>query len=400
MMAIAMEVGWRGSELGSPSFSHLKHKAPSANNSNMTSSSSWGGADPQKLLQLMMGQIQEESRPTLDLFGKKPSSSVAEKDDESRNDEFLELDPDLPLPSGWEKCLDLKSGKVYYVNRHSGLESRSDPRKQQASSSSVIPEATITSESPRTRDFFGSKESESEKLGELTSTTRSLPSFSDRGIDKEREDGGESTSFFSNGKRDRWGAGHDGWLCSSSSLADRLQNEVGGAENGLDLKLNLQGKTQQSSVCTLEKVEMALMRSEKMLGKRVASTSQSPPTQADQLLRSNHTAAHVSSSPSTSSSSTSTSSRPPLGGHQLLEKENQNSNKRSATAVASPVVLANEGESAKEMVMVGCCKNCAMFVMLSKSSPSCPRCGTSAALDFSSPLPSSKRAKFENDRRD
>lgn len=98
MMAVAMEVGWRGPELGSASYSHMKLKAPPAAT---TSSSSWGGADPQKVLQLMMGH-----RPTLDLFGN-ASSSPAEVDD-AQPDEFVELDPDLPLPSEWEKCLDLK----------------------------------------------------------------------------------------------------------------------------------------------------------------------------------------------------------------------------------------------------------------------------------------------------
>ncbi|KAL3700189.1 hypothetical protein R1sor_018211 [Riccia sorocarpa] len=403
MMAVAMEVGWHGTELGSPSFAHLKHKTPSGNKNTNSSSSSWGGADPQKLLQLMMGQIQEESRPTLDLFDKKSSLSVAEADSDHRADaEFVELDPDLPLPSGWEKCLDLKSGKVYYVNRHTGAESRSDPRKLQQVSSTMPEVLQVASASPRTRDFLGSREAETEKLGETSSASaRSLlPSFSGRGIDKEKELSESTTTLFSNGKRDKWG-GH-GWLSSGSSLTDRLLIEVGGADSGLDLKLNLQGKTQQSSVCTLEKVEMALMRSEKMLGKRVASTSRSSPAQPDQLLRGNHSAAHLSPSPSTSSSSTSTSSRPPIGGYQLLDKENQNSNKRhaagaAAAATTSPVLVANEGESAaQEMVMVGGCKNCAMFVMLSKSNPSCPRCGTSAALDFSSPpLPSSKRTKFE-----
>jgi hypothetical protein len=113
------------------------------------------GADAHKLVQLMMNPLQqqqqqfhaggnseankvatdeeeEEEEVTLDLLG--PSSSPPtklqkleeEKLDEvreleargaelepSRSREFLELEPadqPLPLPSGWEKCLDLKVG--------------------------------------------------------------------------------------------------------------------------------------------------------------------------------------------------------------------------------------------------------------------------------------------------
>ncbi|BBM96935.1 protein MpCFL1 [Marchantia polymorpha subsp. ruderalis] len=384
MMAVAMEVGWRGPELGSASYSHMKLKAPPAAT---TSSSSWGGADPQKVLQLMMGH-----RPTLDLFGN-ASSSPAEVDD-AQPDEFVELDPDLPLPSEWEKCLDLKSGKVYYVNRHTGAETYSDPRKHAPLMPDV--QASISaaaSVSPQTRDFLGSKESENEKLGEYSG--RSPPSFSGREI--EREEPLPPALF--GGAREQWGHGWLGSGSGSGSAAPADKRDVGVTDNGLELKLNLQGKTQQNSVCTLEKVEMALMRSEKMLGKRVASANRSSPPQGDQQLqrlRINQSVAQVSPSPSTSSSSTSTSSRPSLISYQLLDKENQNSNKRPAASST----VDSEGDSAKETVMLGGCKNCLMFVMLSKSNPVCPRCGTSVAMDFSSPPVANKRSKFDGDRRD
>ncbi|KAK7405382.1 hypothetical protein VNO78_06639 [Psophocarpus tetragonolobus] len=42
----------------------------------------------------------------------------------SSNNETMELDLDLQVPSGWEKCLDLKSGKLY-IQRNNSLGSPS-----------------------------------------------------------------------------------------------------------------------------------------------------------------------------------------------------------------------------------------------------------------------------------
>lgn len=82
---------------------------------------SWG-ADAQQLMQMMMGQLRSErttvspaaQMDTLDLFSKAdPCSSSMQLDSElqlSASPDFLELDPEEPLPPSWEKCLDLKVG--------------------------------------------------------------------------------------------------------------------------------------------------------------------------------------------------------------------------------------------------------------------------------------------------
>lgn len=129
-MAIAMEVAsWRGSELGT---SPRKKRA-------------WG-ADAQQLMQLMMGQLQTQQQPataspdvrpaavpaaelTLDLFGRTADPSATGVVPQlSSSLEFLHLDPEdsEPLPSGWEKCLDLQVGthlsqKLYKLSPSSKL---------------------------------------------------------------------------------------------------------------------------------------------------------------------------------------------------------------------------------------------------------------------------------------
>ncbi|KAI3947503.1 hypothetical protein MKX01_017067 [Papaver californicum] len=41
----------------------------------------------------------------------------------------IQLNSDIPLPSEWQQCLDLKTGEVYYRNEETGKKSIKDPRK-------------------------------------------------------------------------------------------------------------------------------------------------------------------------------------------------------------------------------------------------------------------------------
>jgi hypothetical protein len=147
-MAVVMEVPWSRAtgELGSNSPAALEltkgKKASSSSPSQQQQHVSWG-ADAQKVVQLMMGQLRsspsageqrqqgedddsDDDVTTLDLLGCNnininiskavaPSSSHQREEFKGHNHhhnsnsaEFLELDPDQPLPPGWEKCLDLK----------------------------------------------------------------------------------------------------------------------------------------------------------------------------------------------------------------------------------------------------------------------------------------------------
>ncbi|CAA7396326.1 unnamed protein product [Spirodela intermedia] len=44
-------------------------------------------------------------------------------------DTTLELNSEVALPYHWEQCLDLKTGKIYYINWSTGAKSMEDPRK-------------------------------------------------------------------------------------------------------------------------------------------------------------------------------------------------------------------------------------------------------------------------------
>ncbi|XP_078435068.1 protein CURLY FLAG LEAF 1-like [Wolffia australiana] len=44
-------------------------------------------------------------------------------------DTTLDLNSEIALPYHWEQCLDLKTGKIYYINWSTGAKSTEDPRR-------------------------------------------------------------------------------------------------------------------------------------------------------------------------------------------------------------------------------------------------------------------------------
>ncbi|GLJ14670.1 hypothetical protein SUGI_0237660 [Cryptomeria japonica] len=83
---------------------------------------SWGD-DEKKAVELMLGHINNQKKqPTFDLVGRSTKSSPSSPSSSIEFD-LLELGQEQFLPSGWEKCLDLKTGEVYYMNSD-GLSSK------------------------------------------------------------------------------------------------------------------------------------------------------------------------------------------------------------------------------------------------------------------------------------
>uniref|UniRef100_A0A7I4F6D6 WW domain-containing protein n=1 Tax=Physcomitrium patens TaxID=3218 RepID=A0A7I4F6D6_PHYPA len=404
-MAVAMEVAWRGAELGnSPVVLEMSKKR------------TWG-ADTEKLMQLMMGQFGSSSSPavgggdvkqevdvTLDLLGTAAGSSPAsgtELDCHS-SAEFLELDPDQPLPSGWEKCLDLKTGELYFLNKSTGVRTSEDPRKvQQTVIVMMTPAAAdvVPAASPLAHEFLGSKRSETLREESLRTSTSSTSSGG--ASPRESRPVGQQLLSFSTGKQ-LWNLQLDDRSILSLNKTGSpgaqplaLPNSSDEEESNLELNLNLaaggnsprsQQRTQQQSVCTMEMVEMALKRTEKAMGKRVMRTttgfgSKHSGSSSFSSLTSSRSESWSHSSPSTSSSS-STSSR---SGHQSASHHDD-----------SQVLRVCEVESQKsETLVMGGCTRCLMYVMLNKSDPKCPRCESEVPLDFSSPSSSSKRQRVE-----
>ncbi|CAM6043655.1 unnamed protein product [Sphagnum compactum] len=280
-----MEVACRGPEQLSrnPAFDVKSKKKQQA------SSSSWG-VDAHKVLQLMMGQQQQQpdystsppasstdaEEATLDLLGLEAANSSPPLSSDHNNNfitEFPELDPDQPrLPPDWKTCLDLKTGKLSFVNKTTGITSENDPRKQPLN---VAPLMAIE---PSTHEFLGSKKSEillEESLQQQQQRTGSSSSTSGSAFGRTSP----QMLSFSTGTQ-VWNlqlADHstnislinDISCCTVLAAAeDRDHDQAAHERSNLKLDLNLTAgaagspsrtpREQEQSVCNMEMVQRAL----------------------------------------------------------------------------------------------------------------------------------------------
>lgn len=352
-MAVAMEVAWRGSAGGDQLQLELDVMRSSAKKKR-----AWG-ADTEKLMELMRAKGRQEQ--TLDLLGEAVGSGAGLDPRRSVVDEF---DSDQPLlPSGWEKCLDLKTGEVYFVSKATGVRTSEDPRKHPA----VI--APRTPARPA-HEFLASK-----KVEALRACTPSGSSSGEEGANNHVSPPAVAQRLsFAAGKR-LWSLQLD----DRDRDRDRRSSSWGASpralpfsnspprESNLELNLNLSPSpvaAQAQAVCTMEMVQHALKRSsEKAQGKREATSATSSFSSWSR------------SSPSPSSSSCS-----------AHERVNCAAAETSTSGAAAPL----------ELVMAACTR-CPMIVMVNKQEPKCPRCESEVGLESfgAHVVPLGKRPRVE-----
>lgn len=244
-----------------------------------------------------------------------------------------ELQDEVRLPTGWEKCLDLKSGLIYFKNWNTGTLTYRDPRQ--------------SVQQPQRIGLLSISLEEQQQAPAPLSCKRK---FDDNN--------------------------------------NNNNNRVSSTVDGLELSLNLPGTTVQTSVCTMERVRSALER------------SQWSTQHKRRLQTKDATTTTTSSNPGTTLSLFSSSSVSPKS----------ESSESSSECFTSPSVMSFQGDESEEvqqqprecgkgstvMVTVGC-KSCLMYVMLSKSHPSCPKCGNTddvlLELPMPSPIPTRRRLK-------
>lgn len=303
-----------------------------------------------------------------------------------------ELDPELPLPSGWEKCLDPKVGELYFVNRSTGVRTNEDPRKLQKEAALISEELTP---SPLAHEFLCSKRSEILREESLRDSTLSESS----GGASPRDNGPLQLLSFSTGKQ-QWNLQLDGrstpslsTMGGSPGVAPFL-NFFDKEDSNLELNLNLSAgrdsprrHRQQQTVCTMEMVQRALKRTEKVMGKcemPIASFDLKHSGSTSSLTSIRFESSWSYSSPSTSSaSSTSSRFQGVCGAVPVLDGPH---------GLRSSGLRLCEAESKKNALVMGACTQCLMYVMLNRSNPKCPRCQSEVPLDFTSP-PSPKRQR-------
>ncbi|KAH7289298.1 hypothetical protein KP509_31G069400 [Ceratopteris richardii] len=248
---------------------------------------------------------------------------------------LIGLDAETPLLRGWEKCLHLKTGRIYYLNRTTGATSTSHPRKQ----TSCNIRATISVGSP------------SSSVSDVTVET-------------------SSESICSGKTRKQCSA-----LCDAECKPSKKQQDI-----GLDLNLSLY----VGSCSPIAKPSPAKFYLKEPHFSPFSSSSRSKESSISTSASSSNPV--VSSSDfSTSSSSRNESlavSEASFSSQEFSIKHRSNPRSNSACllnallgmADCEQVLVDGDDESSAAMVTMACA-NCLTFVMLSRSNPKCPRCG-------------------------
>ncbi|CAM6039437.1 unnamed protein product [Sphagnum compactum] len=321
-----MEVAWRGP--GAEQQLSRAGTAAGAVFDVMKKKRAWG-VDAHKVVQLMMGQLQHESGQEntaaadavtdvgdevtlLDLLGgaagdqevasagsfyNSPAPRPVQSDINMNNSgcstsmpELLELDPDHQprLPSDWKMCLDLKTGKMSFVHKTTGVTLDNDPRNRAAlAMQDQGPALNIESSSAtsprRAHEFLRSKKSENilraQESSLKTVSTTSSSSGAGTSARKQQLDmklQQQQMLSFSTGSQ-LWNLQLDDMTNFISLVKDQQQLVAEGdtklhdRSSNLELDLNLTASgagagpggspaqvEQQSCVCTMEMVERAL----------------------------------------------------------------------------------------------------------------------------------------------
>ncbi|BBM96941.1 protein MpCFL2 [Marchantia polymorpha subsp. ruderalis] len=289
---------------------------------------------------------------------------------------FLELDPNPPLPAGWEKCLDLQSGNIYFKDRITGTSTYKDPRKKLSSP---------------LRNSFGA----------------GLSGLSDPGLGAKKHSRNKSSTLEE--KLSNWndhlasGEATKLELSLKFDCGSTLTKDGEGLLNGTVFSSkteDISAAVEESSVCTVEKVKDALKRSHfRSLSRNNSGCTNSSLTSLQALslnLPSPPSPSFKACRPAWSCASSSSSHS---SSHSIMSFQGEESDdlKEEASSCGKACDTTNASVFADDesgvMVTLGC-QRCLMYIMLPKANPCCPKCGSGDLLEI---LPTSlpKRQKVE-----
>lgn len=304
------------------------------------------------MLQLMMGHFERRTE-TLDLLGGSSTAAFT----------TLELEPEKPLPCGWEKCLDLKTGMVYYMNPSSGTKILNDPRGSLQSFLMKQPKVESTQCSSGEGLLHNDRTTREISVGSMSVRSRQECVQTDqkaftqlgRPICEELLPKAATTSVLGQHEKSIDMYARD---VRSNTAQESIAN-IG----GLELDLNL-----ATSTSTPEEKPLAAESSQNSLERRMADKSTMPTSSFRQ--------SEVISRPrrnSTTSREYASTSEP--------QSEHEAESKRTEREEVTMAILG--------------CPSCLMYVMLCKMDPKCPKCGSSVLMDFpSNHNNSTKRARI------
>ncbi|XP_024403812.1 uncharacterized protein [Physcomitrium patens] len=343
--------------------------------------------------------------------------------------------PESQLPCGWEKCLDLKTGLVYFKDWSSGSLSYKDPRQSvtlalATKHDSLLPISLCSSEKNTT--VFKSSRNSSDDGTSLKKLKREPSTLSD-----DHRVGSSTVRLLWGFPSAQHSSANEG--DSTSESIRKTSNSMSmDDDQSLELTLNLPGtvrskprpsSNQIESVCTIDKVRSALDRfqclntvSPQLSKKRSFEQILEPglnlntsDLKTQPALSSSRVSTSTGQLQSDSYSKTSTSSQttsqwsacsesrftsPSVMSYQGDDEEVQQPSACRASGAKSsqlnlldgkPNSMAEDG-SPEAMVIVGC-RRCFMYVMLSDSHPCCPKCGNTDQSLLARPVPLPKKQR-------
>jgi len=310
----------------------------------------------------------------------------------------IDLDVQMPLPCGWEKRLDMKSGEVYFHNCNAPAKDGKNSReyvhdlnfppplslpyaalndKKRAGPEAEANKATSpeVSESQWLTKIMADRSAEAEAEAEAKTAVR--------GLEEHNFMGGSPNSEKKDEEKMKSRDIDEGKCKLDLKLSDVLRNQAEGSD--------WEWQWQSQSVCTLDKVKMALKRAEKESGNKLKGVT----TSSERSIEMAHIIPSNSSSGDSRKRSRSVDRSPSSssGSSLCLSMHNQPQLPPPPPPRPSLNLQCNgserENKAASSSLQAAGCPRCLLYILMPKTNPKCPRCGSLIATDFLSSSSSS-----------
>lgn len=318
----------------------------------------------------------------------------------------IDLDVQMPLPSGWEKRLDMKSGEVYFHNCNAPAKDAKNSKEHPVHDLNFPPPLSLPytafndkkragaeaeankSTSPEPCESQWLTKIMADRNAEAEAEAKAKAKTAVRGLEELNFMGGGSPNSETKGEaKMKSGDMEEGQCKLDLKLSDAARPHVDGSD--------WEWQWQSQSVCTLDKVKMALKRAEKEGGNKLkgVTTSSERPIEIAHIMPSNSSSGDSRKRSRSMDRSPSSSS----GSSLCLSMHNQTQTQpqpQTQPRLRPSINLhcndwEKENKAASNSLQAAGCPRCLLYVLLPKTNPKCPRCGFLISTDFLSSSSSS-----------
>lgn len=315
----------------------------------------------------------------------------------------VDLDVQMPLPSGWEKRLDMKSGEVYFHNCNAPAKDAKNSKEHPVHDLNFPPPLSLPyaafndkkragaeaeankATSPEACESQWLNKIMADRNAEAEAEAKAKAKTAVRGLEELNFMGGSPNSEAKGEAKMKSGDMEEGQCKLDLKLSDAARSHVDGSD--------WEWQWQSQSVCTLDKVKMALKRAEKEGGNKLKglTTSSERSIEIAHIMPSNSSSgdSRKRSRSMDRSSSSSSGSSLCLSMHNQPQTQTQPQHQPRPSINLHCIDSEKENKAASSSLQAAGCPRCLLYVLLPKTNPKCPRCGFLIATDFLSSSSSS-----------